>query len=233
MQVPLGFSDIASGANSPRRENVTRILIADGQHILRRGLRGLLETRPGWEVVAEAEDGYGAVSAAMRTSPDVAILDCALPRMNGLESARRIHQHLAETELCLFAYSAEESAIISALHAGVRGFVLKSDAEEELLAAVEAVSRHRSYVSGALTNTMIGDYVAQMRELPTLVMLTPREREVVQLVAEGLSNKQIGRKLALSIKTVECHRGAAMRKAGWSSTADLVRYAVRNHLVQA
>jgi DNA-binding NarL/FixJ family response regulator len=212
---------------------VTRILIADGQHILRRGLRGLLETRPGWEVVAEAEDGYGAINAAMRTLPDVAILDCALPRMNGLEAARCIHRHLAHTELCLFAHSVEETAVLSALHCGVRGFVLKSDAEEDMLAAVEAVSRHRPYVSCAITHRAIGDYVTQMNELPALVMLTPREREVVQLVAEGLSNKQIGRKLAVSIKTVECHRGAAMRKAGWSSTAHLVRYAVRNHLVQA
>lgn len=212
---------------------MTRILIADSQHIMRRGLRGLLETQPGWEVVAEAEDGYGAINAAMRTLPDVAILDCALPRMNGLESARRIHQHLAHTELCMFAYSAEETAVITALHCGVRGFVLKSDAEEDMLAAVDAVSRHRTYISCAITHTMIGDYVTHMNELPTLVMLTPREREVVQLVAEGLSNKEIGRKLALSIKTIECHRAAAMRKAGWSSTADLVRYAVRNHLVQA
>lgn len=212
---------------------MTRILIADGQHILRRGLRGLLETHPGWEVVAEAGDGYGAIDAAIRTVPDVAILDCALPRMNGLESARRIHHHLVGTELCLFSHVAEEAAVISALHAGVRGFILKSDAEEELLAAVDTVSRHHSYVSCAITRTMIGDYVAHMMEMPRLVMLTPREREVVQLVAEGMSNKQIGKKLALSIKTVECHRGAAMRKAGWSSTADLVRYAVRNHLVQA
>jgi DNA-binding NarL/FixJ family response regulator len=212
---------------------VTRILIADGQHILRRGLRGLLETRPGWEVVAEAEDGYGAINAAMNTLPDVAILDCALPRMNGLESARRIHQYLAATELCIFAYSAEESSVVNAMNFGVRGFVLKTDAEEELLAAVEAVSRHLPYVSCAITNTMLGDYIAHMRKSPKIVALTPREREVVQLVAEGLSNKQIGKKLALSTKTVECHRGAAMRKAGWSSTADLVRYAVRNHLVQA
>jgi DNA-binding NarL/FixJ family response regulator len=212
---------------------VTRILIADGHHVLRRGLRGLLETRPGWKVVAEAEDGYGAISAALRTLPDVAILDCALPRMNGLESARRIHQCLAETELCLFAYSAEESSVINAMHLGVRGFVLKSDAEEELLAAVEAVSRHHAYISCSITNTVLGDCIAHMGKSPRIVMLTPREREVVQLVAEGLSNKQIGNKLALSIKTVECHRGAAMRKAGWSSTADLVRYAIRNHLVQA
>jgi DNA-binding NarL/FixJ family response regulator len=211
---------------------VTRIVIADGQHILRRGLRGLLESHPGWEVVAEAEDGYGAINAAMRTLPDVVILDCALPRMNGLESARRIHQRLAGTELCMFAYSAEESIVVSALHFGVRGFVLKSDAEEELLAAVEAVSKHRPYISCAVSNTALGDCAKHM-DKSRILLLTPREREVVQLVAEGLSNKQIGKKLALSIKTVECHRGAAMRKAGWSSIADLVRYAVRNHLVQA
>ncbi|HET7085553.1 MAG TPA: response regulator transcription factor [Rhizomicrobium sp.] len=214
-------------------KNPIRILIADSQHISRRGLRGLLETRPGWEVVAEAEDGYGAMDAAMRTLPDVAILDCALPRMNGLESAHRILQQLSKTELCVFAHSAEESALISALHCGVRGVILKSDAEEELLAAVEAVSKHQSYVSCAITNAMTGDHAAHLGDLPPLGMLTPREREIIQLVAEGLSNKQIGKKLALSIKTVECHRGAAMRKAGWSSIVDLVRYAVRNHLVQA
>lgn len=211
---------------------MTRILIADGQQILRRGLRGLLETRPGWEVVAEAEDGYGAISAAMRTSPDIAILDCSLRRMGGLESARRIRQQSIETEVCILAYSTEESTVVSAMHLGVRGFALKSDTEEELLAAVEALSKHRSYVSRAIARTMLGDHVGRMEESLRLVMLTPREREVVQLVAEGLSNKEIGKKLDLSIKTVECHRGAAMRKAGLSSIADLVRYAVRNHLVQ-
>ena len=215
------------------KEKVTKVLIADSHHIVRRGLRGLLETRPGWEVVAEAANGHDAIAAAMRTLPDVAILDCALPWMNGLESARRIRQNLAETELCMFACSAEEAVVIRALQFGVRGFVLKTDAEEELLAAVETVSRHRPYVSCAITQAMIGERRAHMGELPRPDILTPREREVVQLVAEGLSSKQIGKKLALSIKTIECHRGAAMRKAGWSSIADLVRYAVRNHLVQA
>jgi DNA-binding NarL/FixJ family response regulator len=211
---------------------VTRIVIADNQHVLRRGLRGLLESHPGWEVVAEADDGYGAIDAAMRTLPDVVILDCVLPQMNGLESARRIHERLTGTELCMFAHSAEESIVVSALRSGVRGFVLKSDAEEELLAAVEAVSNHHPYISCAITNTVLGDRAKHM-EKSRILLFTPREREVVQLVAEGLSNKQIGKKLALSVKTVECHRGAAMRKAGWSSIADLVRYAVRNHLVQA
>jgi DNA-binding NarL/FixJ family response regulator len=167
----------------------------------------------------------------MRTLPDVAIVDCMLPRLNGLESARRIHELLTRTEVCMIAYSAEETTVTSALHLGARGFVLKSDTEKELLAAVEALSKHRSYVSCAIVKT-VGDYLNRMGHSRKVTLLTPREREVVQLVAEGFSNKQICRKLNLSIKTVECHRGAAMRKAGWSSIADLVRYAVRNHLVQ-
>jgi DNA-binding NarL/FixJ family response regulator len=214
-------------------ENVTRIVIADSQDILRRGLRGLLETHPGWEVVGEADNGYSAMDAAMRTFPDVAILDCALSGMNGLESARRIRQRLARTELCLFARSAEEAAITSALHFGVRGFVLKSDSEKELLAAVDALSKHQTYISGGISNMLLHNCIGHLDISPAIATLTPREREIVQLVAEGLSNRQIGKKLDLSIKTVECHRGAAMRKAGWSSIADLVRYAVRNHLVQA
>jgi len=214
---------------------VTRIVIADAQDILRRGLRGLLESRPGWKVVAEAEDGHGVVNAVLRTLPDVAILDCALSGMNGLESARRIRQRLARTELCLFANSAEDAEITSALHFGVRGFVLKSDSEKELLAAVDALSKHHPYISGGISNMVLHDCISHLdiSPSPAITTLTPREREIVQLVAEGLSNRQIGEKLDLSIKTVECHRGAAMRKAGWSSIADLVRYAVRNHLVQA
>lgn len=168
----------------------------------------------------------------MRTSPDIAILDCSLRRMNWVESAQRIRQQLTDTEFCILAFSAEESTVVSALHLGIRGFVLKSDAEEEMIAAVDALSQHRSYVSRALTKAMLSDPIGRMDSSPRMAILTPREREVVQLVAEGLSNKQIGKKLDLSIKTVECHRGSAMRKAGLSSIADLVRYAVRNHLVQ-
>ncbi len=150
----------------------------------------------------------GLIEAALRTQPDIVIIDDAMPRMNGVESARRIHQRLAKTEICLLTDSEEETVIAHALPAGVRGFVLKS---ESLL-----------------------DHFVKHIGLPQKVdLLTPREREVVQLVAEGLSNKQVGRHLHLSIKTIETHRSAAMRKAGLSSTADLVRYAVRNHLVHA
>lgn len=210
---------------------MTRILIADDHPLLRRGLRLLLENRAGWTVVAEAQDGYEAIEAAIRTTPDIAIMDDAMPRMNGVESARRIRQRLPRTEICLLTESEDETVIAHALPAGARGFVLKSDAEKEMLAAIEALSRHHPYFSRVVSESLLDHYVKHIGLPHKVDLLTPREREVVQLVAEGLSNKQVGRQLHVSIKTVETHRSAAMRKAGLSSTADLVRYAVRNHLV--
>ncbi len=212
---------------------MTRILIADGQHVARRGLRVLLESRAGWNVVSEAADGYEAIEEAGRTLPDVAVMEWSLPHMNGFEVTRRIRQKSLRTEVCIFTHCLEESLVTSALCAGARGFVLKSDKETELLEAVEALSRHKRHFSWAVPKSILEHFAKHNGHSLNAQLLTPREREVVQLVAEGLSNKQVGRHLYLSVKTVESHRGAAMRKAGVSSTADLVRYAVRNHLVEA
>jgi DNA-binding NarL/FixJ family response regulator len=192
----------------------------------------LLGAHPGWKISADVGDGYEAVQAAIRVSPDVVIIDSAMRRMNGIEATRRILQHLPKTAVCIFTDCVEEAIIAGALRVGARGFVLKSDAEEELLAAVEALSNHHPHFSWVVSEALLNYYVKETADSSSKELLTPREREVVQLVAEGLSNKQVSRQLALSIKTVETHRGAAMRKAGLSSTADLVRYAVRNHLVQ-
>ena len=210
---------------------MTRILVADDHPIFRRGIRELLESHAGWAVVAEAQDGYEAIEAALRTAPDIAIIDDTMPRMNGVECARRIRQRLPKLEICLLTDSEDESVIAHALPAGARGFVLKSDAEKEILSAIEALSRHKPYFSRVVSESLLDHFVKHVGVPHKIDLLTPREREVVQLVAEGLSNKQVGRQLHLSIKTVETHRSAAMRKAGLSSTADLVRYAVRNHLV--
>lgn len=210
---------------------MTRILVADDHPIFRRGLKGLLESRTGWSIVAEAQDGYEALEAALRTVPDIAIIDEVMPRMNGVECARRIRQRLPKLEICLLTDSEDESVIAHALPAGARGFVLKSDAEKEILSAIEALARHKPYFSRVVSESLLDHFVKHVGVPQKIDLLTPREREVVQLVAEGLSNKQVGRQLHLSIKTVETHRSAAMRKAGLSSTADLVRYAVRNHLV--
>ena len=211
---------------------MTKILIADDHDVVRRGLRVLLGSHPGWKVVADVADGYEAIDTAIRTSPDVVVIDCAMRRMNGLEAARRILHQMPKTEVCVFTDCSEEAVIGTALSMGVRGFVLKSDAEKELLAAIEALSNHHPYFSWIVSETLLNHYVKESGRSSAIELLTPREREVVQLVAEGLSNKQVSRQLDLSIKTIETHRGAAMRKAGLSSTADLVRYAVRNHLVQ-
>jgi len=211
---------------------VTKILIADQHDVVKRGLRALLGSRPEWKVVAEASDGYEAVNAAHRTSPDVVLIDSAIPRMNGLEASRRIRQQLPKTEVCVFTDCAEEAVIATALRAGARGFILKSAPEEDLLAAVEALSKHHPYFCSVVCETLLKNFAKQTGDAQNIELLTPRERQIVQLVAEGLSNKQVSRQLDLSIKTIETHRGAAMRKAGLSSTADLVRYAVRNHLVQ-
>ena len=211
---------------------MTKILIADDHDVVRRGLRALLSSQPGWKVVADVADGYEAIDTAIRTTPDVIVIDCALRRMNGLETTRRVLHQMPKTEVCVFTDCAEEAVIGSALSVGARGFVLKSDAEKELLAAIEALSNHHPYFSWIVSETLLNHYVKESGRSSATELLTPREREVVQLVAEGLSNKQVSRQLDLSIKTIETHRGAAMRKAGLSSTADLVRYAVRNHLVQ-
>jgi DNA-binding NarL/FixJ family response regulator len=214
---------------------VSKIVIADGRDILRRGLRDLLGSHPGWDVVAEADDGYNAVSAALQTTPDIVVIDSLLPGMNGLESAARIHQRVPRAEICFFTDCREEAVIARALRTGARGYVLKSDPAEDLVCAVEALSRHRTYYSWIVPKTLVDFFEVERPVDPpgAPALLTPREREVVQLVAEGRTNKEVGRELNLSIKTVETHRCAAMRKVGLSSTADLVRYAVRNHMVQA
>ena len=221
-------------AVAERREGIgvgiVRILVADDHCLMRRGLRGLLESRLGWTVVAEATDGYQAIDAALAMLPDVAVIDSAMPRMNGLEAVRRIHQKLPKLEICFLSDNAEETSIAAALRAGARGIVLKSDPEQELVNAVESLAKRKPHLSPSVSDALL--ITCDRPGASEIEFLTPREREIVQLVSEGLSNKEVSARLALSIKTVETHRGAAMRKAGVSSTADLVRYAVRNHIVQ-
>jgi DNA-binding NarL/FixJ family response regulator len=182
--------------------------------------------------VAEAQDGYQAIDAALATLPDVAVIDSAMPQMNGIEAVRRLHQKLPKLEICFLSDNAEETCIAAALRAGARGIVLKSDPEQELLNAVASLSKHKPHLSPSVSDALLFTSSASDVDARRFEFLTPREREIVQLVAEGFSNKEVSARLALSIKTVETHRCAAMRKAGVSSTADLVRYAVRNHIVQ-
>jgi DNA-binding NarL/FixJ family response regulator len=207
-----------------------RILIADDHETVRSGLRALLEGRPGWEVVAEAHDGNEAVAEAIEKRPDVAIVDYSMPLMTGVEVARRMKEQQLATEILIFTMHDSNVLALQAFEAGARAFMLKSDANKMLLAAVESLIVHKPFYAGAFLRKV--ESVANRRG-DRNQMLSPREKTVVKLVAEGYSNKGMSLILNLSIKTTETHRAAAMRKLNIKSTAGLVRYAVRNKLVEA
>lgn len=207
-----------------------RILIADDHDAVRSGLRAVLEQRADWEVVAEVTDGGKAVAAAIESRPHVAIVDFSMPRMTGVEVARRIRDYPLQTEVLIFTVHNSGLLAQQAFEAGARAFLVKSDANKLLLAAVESLLMHRPFCTkSCLTEPDRGPRGAGERHQE----LTAREQLVVKLVAEGYSNKGISAILNLSIKTTEAHRAAAMRKLEVNSTAGLVRYAVRTGLVEA
>jgi DNA-binding NarL/FixJ family response regulator len=217
--------------NDSAGARTTRILIADDHEVVRSGLKAILEARPGWQVVAEVGDGKEASARAIEVEPDVAIVDYSLPVMNGIEATRQIRARLPATEVLIFTMHDSETLVEEALHAGARAFLLKSEAQHYLVAAVESLSGHKAFFTGMLSEKMLDTFLAAQghRNAP---LLSPRERVVVQLIAEGNSNKDMSGILNLSIKTIETHRATAMRKLNISSTAGLVRYAIRNKLVE-
>jgi DNA-binding NarL/FixJ family response regulator len=213
-----------------------RILLADDHDIVRRGLKDLLEQQVGWQVCAEAANGREAVELALQHRPHVAVIDLSMPELNGLEATRRIRQSLPDTEVLIFTMHESEELIREVLGAGARGYLLKSDAVRQLIPAVESLSQKKPYFAGRVSEVLLDGFLKGGQvalEGPTAERLTSREREVVQLLAEGKSNKQIARLLDLSVKTVETHRTAAMRKLELNSLPDLVRYAVRMQIIQA
>lgn len=215
-----------------------RILIADDHEAVRSGLRAVLEGRAGWEVVAEARDGKEAVAGAFDKRPDVAIIDHEMPIMTGIEVARSIREQQQTTEILIFTMHDSEVLALQAFRAGARAFLLKSDANKMLLAAVESLIIHKPFYAGSFSNELRSMFSSEVKGVTTgradaNQLLSPRERTIVRLVAEGHSNKGVSAILNLSIKTTETHRAAAMRKLNINSTAGLVRYAVRSKLVEA
>jgi DNA-binding NarL/FixJ family response regulator len=208
-----------------------RILIADDHEVVRSGLRRILLSQPNWEVVAEAADGKDAISKATETKPDIAILDYSLPRINGMEATRQIRARLPKTEVLIFTMHDSEALIQELLKAGARGYLLKTDATRYLIAAIESLALHRPFFTAKVSEQLLDTFLAQPER--QVSALTNRERGVVQLIAEGHTNKQIAHILSISLKTVETHRSAIMRKLSLSSSAGLVRYAIRNRLVEA
>jgi len=217
--------DASAGASA------TRILIADDHEIVRSGLKAILEARQGWQVVAEASDGKEAVSKAVETKPDVAIVDYALPIINGIEVTRQIRARVPTSEVLMFTMHDSDALIGEVLQAGARAFLLKSDAQHYLVSAVESLSAHKPFFTGKLSEKLLETFLSAQRHPPGST-LSPRERIVVQLIAEGNSNKEMSAVLNVSVKTIETHRATAMRKLNLTSTAALIRYAIRNKLVE-
>ncbi len=210
---------------------MTRILIADDHDVVRSGLRKILEAQPNCEVIAEASDGKEALRKTIETKPDIAVLDYSLPLVNGVEVTRQIRMQLPKTEVLIFTMYDSEAVVQQLLRAGARGYVVKTDAKRDLLAAIEALASHKPFFTDKISEALLKSYLAQPERQAS--PLTNRERGIVQLIAEGHTNKWIAQNLGISLKTVETHRAAIMRKLNLSSPAALVRYAIRNKIVEA
>jgi DNA-binding NarL/FixJ family response regulator len=215
-----------------------RILIADDHELARNGIRALLETHPGWEVCGEAKDGRESVELAAATNPDVVLLDIGMPNLNGLEAARQILMVAPDTAILILTMHDSDNVIREVLRAGARGFILKTDAGRDLVAAVEALQRQRTFFTTRVSQMVLDGFLDRQGKTPEARremagdVLTSREREVIQLLAEGKTSKEVAVALNLSVKTAETHRTNLMRKLGLHSVADLTRYAVRNGIVQ-
>ncbi len=216
--------------------NHLRILVADDHEIVRRGLISLIKAHPDWEICAEADNGRQAVERAKQTKPDIAILDIGMPVLNGLEATRQILREHPAVRILILTITDTDQAVQAVLDAGARGFLLKSDAARDLVTAVEALAHNKTFFTARVADLVLSGYLNRSprsnKSDVSLPGLTSREREVVQLLAEGKSTKEVACHLNLSVKTAETHRSNVMRKLGLHSVSELVLYAVRNGIVQ-
>jgi len=216
-----------------------RLLVADDHEIVRKGLRSLLEEQPGWQVTAEACDGREAVEKAREIKPDVTVLDISMPALNGLEAARQMIKNDARAKILILTMHESDPLIREVLDAGARGYVLKSDASRDLVTAVNAVRSNKTFFTAKVAQIVLDGYLDKKprkideKKNEPRSRLTPRQREIVQLLAEGKSSKEVAVALALSVKTAETHRANIMRRLDCHSISELVRYAVRNNIIEA
>jgi DNA-binding NarL/FixJ family response regulator len=214
-----------------------RILLADDHEVVRRGLCALLRAKPEWEVCGEAVDGREAVEKALELKPDVVILDVGMPNLNGLEATRQIIKARPQIRVLILTLHDSDQLVQEVLNAGARGFLLKSDAARDLVTAVEALRNNKIYFTPKVASMVLEGFLRRndnetpVGAAPARSHLTPREREIVQLLAEGKSSRDVAEALGLSIKTAETHRANIMRKLNLHSVSDLVLYAVRNNIV--
>lgn len=212
-----------------------RILLADDHTVVRKGLRLLLENEPGFEVVADAATGREAVALAEQDEPDVVIMDIAMPLLNGIEAARQIAAKLPHAAIVFLSMHSDESYVLRALKAGARAYLLKDSAEQDLINAVRVVSEGKAFFSPAISKMLVEDYMRQLEERKledSYELLTTREREVLQLLAEGKNNKDVANLLNLSLYTVETHRANIFQKLNLHSGAELILYAIRKGVIR-
>jgi DNA-binding NarL/FixJ family response regulator len=218
-----------------------RILLADDHEVVRAGLRALLEEQSGWEVVAEAVDGRDAVEKASKLRPDAVVIDIAMPSLNGLEAVRQIVKAVPNAKVLVLTMYDSDPLIQQVLQAGARGYLLKSDAGRDLVSAIEALRRNKTFFTPKVSQMVLEGYLdknpkdkdKEPESEAESLRLTSRQREIVQLLAEGKSSKEVAAVLGLSVKTAEKHRANIMRKLDCHSVTELVRYAIRNHIIAA
>lgn len=214
-----------------------RLLVADDHEIVRKGLRSLIEAQPGWQVVGEASDGREAVEKAKQMKPDVTVLDIGMPALNGLEATRQMLKNDSRAKVLILTMHESDPLIRDILDAGARGYVLKTDASRDLVTAVNAVGSNKTFFTAKVAQMVLDGYLDKKpseeregRNSPS--RLTPRQREIIQLLAEGKSSKEVAVALGLSVKTAETHRANIMRRLDCHSVSELVRYAVRNNIIE-
>jgi DNA-binding NarL/FixJ family response regulator len=214
-----------------------RILAADDHDILRRGLKQLLTSRPGWEVCGEAKTGREAVALAEQLKPDIVVMDVSMPDLNGLEAARRIHKALPRTGIIMLTLHFSDQLVKDIVESGARAYVMKSDADRDLVHAVEALCSNRTFFTARAADMLLNEFSERTSPVPPQPpnqnRLTSREREIVQLLAEGKSSKEVAVALGISVKTAETHRANIMRKLQLHSVSELVRYAIKNQIIEA
>jgi DNA-binding NarL/FixJ family response regulator len=211
------------------------LLVADDHEIVRRGIRALIQEQPGWQIAAEAKDGRDAVTKATEFQPDVAILDITMPSLNGLDAAMQIAKLSPRTKVLILTIHESDQLSRKALDVGARGYILKTDAAFDLITAVSSLLSDKVFFTPKVSQMVLNGY---LRKGPTVsedepLQITAREREIVQLLAEGRHSKEVATVLDITVKTVESHRSNILRKLHFHSVTELVRYAVRNHIVEA
>jgi DNA-binding NarL/FixJ family response regulator len=215
-----------------------RILLVDDHQVVRRGVAGVIgDARPEWEVCGEASTGREAVAAAARLRPDIVVMDISMPDMNGLEATREILKNNPGTEVLILSVHESEQIVHDVLSAGARGYMLKQDAGSDLIAALEALRRHKLFFTSKVSELVLSGYLGH-GTVETIAgapfsRLSPREFQIVQLLAESKSNKEVANILNISVKTVEAHRSHIMEKLGFHCVTELVRYAIRNNIVES